>query len=149
LFYHHDFAEFVDFPESFLDSLEGSGKCSSCQFDNEEELRCTPVVTDNGLAYGGVHYHANDFVYVIPPGNTKLLLIGQILEIEDASPKKPMLSIQFHKRHSELEKAERVEPFCNPANEGLFIDEVGTLLSSFISFSLLDLNFNEFSDGSF
>ncbi|KAJ2935641.1 hypothetical protein H1R20_g1454, partial [Candolleomyces eurysporus] len=131
LFYNHDFAEFVDFPESFLNSLEGSGCCSSCQFEEKEELRCTPVITDDdGIAYGGVHYHPNDFVYVIPPGNTKLLLIGQILEIQETSPRKPMLLIQFHKRHSELEKAERIEPFCNPANEGLFIDERRLILTS-------------------
>ncbi|KAF5315922.1 hypothetical protein D9611_004789 [Ephemerocybe angulata] len=129
LFYNHEFGEFVDLPKAFLDSLDGTGDCSSCQFKKLELEKRIPTITEDGIAYGGVLYHINDFVYVLPEDG-KLLHIAQILKIKGGPTEGVSVVVRVHMRQSDLEKSLAVEPFASAENRDLFCDERRLILSS-------------------
>ena len=91
--YDDEHVSFSDLPRDALTVFEYKS-CHSCDSRSKEAQLENDVQTDNGVVHHGVHYHADDFVFILPSGQSKLLDIGQITKFKGKLP-----NVEIHIRH--------------------------------------------------
>ena len=85
LMYDEEHVSFSDLPHDALTVFDYKS-CHSCDSRATEAQLEEDVLTDIGVVHHGVHYHVNDFVFIHPTGQSKLLDIGQITKFKGKLP---------------------------------------------------------------
>lgn len=85
LMYDDEHVSFSDLPHDALTVFDYKS-CHSCNSKATEVQLENDVQTDIGVVHHGVHYHADDFVFILPTGQSKLLDIGQITKFKGKLP---------------------------------------------------------------
>ena len=93
LMYDDEHVSFSDLPHDALTVFDYKS-CHSCDSKATEVQMENDVRTDIGVVHHGVHYHADDFVFILPTGQSKLLDIGQITKFKGKLP-----DMEIHIRH--------------------------------------------------
>lgn len=85
LMYDEEHVSFSDLPHNALTVLEYKS-CYSCDSRVTEAQMEEDFQTDIGVTHHGVHYHLDEFVFVHPTDQSKLLDIGQITKFRGKLP---------------------------------------------------------------
>ena len=85
LMYDDEHVSFSDLPHDALTVFDYKS-CHSCDSRAREAQLENDVETDIGVVHHGVHYHADDFVFILPTDQSKLLDIGQITKFKGELP---------------------------------------------------------------
>ena len=91
--YDEEHVSFSDLPHDALTVFDYKS-CHSCDSRATEVHLEKDVQTDIGVVHHGVHYHLDDFVFIHPTGQSKLLVIGQITKFRGKLP-----NTEIHIRH--------------------------------------------------
>ena len=91
--YDEEHVSFSDLPHDALTVFDYKS-CHSCDSRATEVQLEEDVQTDIGVVHHGVHYHLDDFVFIYPTGQSKLLDIGQITKFKGKLP-----YMEIHIRH--------------------------------------------------
>jgi len=85
LMYDEEHASVFDIPQDALTVFDYKS-CHSCDSQVAEGQLKKDIWTDFGVIHHGVHYHLDDFVFIHPTEQTKLLDIGQITKFKGKLP---------------------------------------------------------------
>ncbi|KAF8965236.1 S-adenosyl-L-methionine-dependent methyltransferase [Flammula alnicola] len=100
LLYDDENAAFTDLPPTAL-AVDSESGCKSCYFcdlqDKVSDMKRPQHPDADTVVLHGITYHVDDFVYLHPSGDTKLLDIGQILKIDDLE-----VHVQLLGRHDDF-----------------------------------------------
>lgn len=91
--YDDEHASFSDLPCDALTVFDYKS-CHSCDSRAKEVQLEKDVQTHIGVVHHGVHYHTDDFAFILPTGQSKLLNIGQITKFKGKLP-----NMEIHIRH--------------------------------------------------
>jgi DNA (cytosine-5)-methyltransferase 1 len=83
--YDEEHVSFFDLPQDALAVFDYQS-CHSCDSRAAETQLEKDVKTDIGVVHYGVHYHLDDFIFIHPTGQSKLLDIGQITKFKGKLP---------------------------------------------------------------
>jgi DNA (cytosine-5)-methyltransferase 1 len=92
LMYDEEHVSFFDLPDDALTVFDYKS-CHSCNSRATEARVEKDFQTDTGVIHHGVHYHLDDFVFLHPTDQSKLLDIGQIINFEG---KLPNMEVHIH-----------------------------------------------------
>ena len=90
--YDEEHVSFSDLPHDALTVFDYKS-CHSCVSRVTEAQVQEDFQTDIGVIHHGVHYHLNDFVFIHPTDQSKLLDIGQITKFKG---KLPNMEVHIH-----------------------------------------------------
>ena len=91
--YDEEHVSFSDLPHDALTVFDYKS-CHSCVSRATEVQLEEDVQTDIGVIHHGVQYHVDEFVFIHPTGQSKLLDIGQITKFKGKLP-----NMEIHIRH--------------------------------------------------
>ena len=124
--YDEEHVSFLDLPHDALTVFDHKS-CHSCDSRATEVQLEEDVQTDIGVVHHGVHYHRDDFVFIRPIGQSKLLDIGQITKFKGKLP-----DMEIYIRY-----LGRYDDYVMQQKKGLedlemALDEVRSLLSTIV-----------------
>lgn len=120
--YDEENASFFDLPQDALTVFDYKS-CHSCDSKVREAELEKDVQTDIGIVHHGVHYHPDDFVFIHPTDQSKLLDIGQITKFKGKLP-----NLQVHIRYLGRYDDYVIQQKGRLEDSELFLDEVMFLL---------------------
>ena len=122
--YDEETTAYTDLPVEYTTPLFGDDYCHACTEKAKRERMSKPRITSHGIELWGVTYHKDDFVYLVPPGNSNLLGIAQIEEIMEQPGGKASIQVQYLRRHVETQPPFSQETISNQPPKEIFFDEV-------------------------
>ncbi|KAG2020168.1 hypothetical protein CC2G_005536 [Coprinopsis cinerea AmutBmut pab1-1] len=129
LMYDEERLKYYNLPTSF--EILSPGDCYGCSaLEMAESMGVPKRIGKMSFSYGGIVYHQNDFVYIIPTGNrTRLLEIAQILAVHDDGLRLS-ISVQYLERYTKSLRCLEPEDFTRAPASRLFYDERRLVLSN-------------------
>ena len=130
--YDDEHVSFSDLPHDALTVFDYKS-CHSCDSRAREAQLENDVETDIGVVHHGVHYHADDFVFILPTDQSKLLDIGQITKFKGELPNME-IRIRHLGRYDDyvMQQKERLEDLELALDEVRYLSFHYCLLNSYL-----------------